>query len=107
MNPPYSQWQKWVAKAAEEAAKGATVVALLPARTDTKAFHAFIWQQPNVEIRFIRGRITFVGAPDPAPFPSMIVVFNPHPQVGAEDPKDCFFLANTFNLYKDSLGIDG
>jgi phage N-6-adenine-methyltransferase len=44
-NPPYSRGQqpKFIAKAAEEARKGATVVMLLPARTDTKAFHAHIW----------------------------------------------------------------
>lgn len=57
------------------------VVALLPARTDTRAFHDYIWQKPNVEIRFLRGRLRF-GSPDdgrpmsPAPFPSMIAVFN-------------------------------
>lgn len=76
MNPPYSNWQKWVAKASVEAAKGATVVALLPARTDTKAFHEYIWKKPSVEIRFVKGRIKFVGAEQGAPFPSMVVIFH-------------------------------
>jgi site-specific DNA-methyltransferase (adenine-specific) len=74
-NPPYSQWQKWVEKAAEEYRRGATIVMLLPARTDTVAFHEYIWNHSNVEIRFVRGRIKFVGAEHGAPFPSMIVVF--------------------------------
>lgn len=82
-NPPYSRGLqgKFIAKAAEESARGALVVMLLPARTDTKAFHRYIWNQyehaphPGVEVRFLKGRIRFVGAPAPAPFPSMVVVF--------------------------------
>jgi site-specific DNA-methyltransferase (adenine-specific) len=79
MNPPYSRGQqsKWIAKAALEATKGITVVALLPARTDTKAFHQYIYNQPNVVIRFLKGRLKFVGAKNSAPFPSMIVIFKP------------------------------
>lgn len=82
-NPPYSRGLqgKFIAKAAAERLCGATTVMLLPARTDTKAFHAFIWDlakhQPRVgvEVRFLKGRLKFVGAPASAPFPSMIVVF--------------------------------
>ena len=42
LNPPYSRGlcAKFIAKAAEERRKGFTTVMLLPARTDTKAFHA-------------------------------------------------------------------
>lgn len=83
VNPPYSRGlqRKFIAKAAEEATKGALVVMLLPARTDTRAFHEHIWDadrhrpRPGVEVRFLRGRLTFVGAKDPAPFPSMVVIF--------------------------------
>jgi phage N-6-adenine-methyltransferase len=76
MNPPYGrEIGKWVEKARREAQSGrATVVCLLPARTDTK------WWQDNViplgEIRFLRGRICFVGAKASAPFPSAIVIFH-------------------------------
>lgn len=83
MNPPYNNWQEWVKKAKNEAVCGATVVALLPARTDTKIFHSCIWDitrnapYPDVELRFIPGRIKFVGAKHGAPFPSMIVIFRP------------------------------
>ena len=75
-NPPYSTKQQdaFVRKCFAESKKpGTTVVALLPARTDTKRFHEYIYQ--HAEIRFIRGRITFFGAENPAPFPSMIVIW--------------------------------
>lgn len=85
-NPPYGrQIGKWVKKAYEESKNGATVVLLIPARTDTKYFHDYILGKS--EVRFIRGRITFVndngdpyrdrkGKPMPAPFPSMVVIYN-------------------------------
>lgn len=46
---------------------------LLPARTDTKRFHDFIYKKS--EIRFIKGRLKFWGAKNSAPFPSMIAIF--------------------------------
>lgn len=79
VNPPYGYDIKhWVRKSSEEALKGATVVMLLPARTDTKYFHNYIYGK--AEIRFIKGRIKFLQNGKelyPAPFPSMIVVFRP------------------------------
>ena len=77
-NPPYDKTMgKWVAKAAEEAGKGTTVVMLLPAKTDTNWFHDFVWQKS--EIRFLKGRIKFELPSGEtafgASFPSMIVVF--------------------------------
>ena len=73
-NPPYSakEQNEWVKKCYEES-KHAEVVMLLPARTDTERFHKYIL--PYAEIRFLKGRLKFVGAKDPAPFPSMIVIF--------------------------------
>lgn len=47
---------------------------LIPARTDTKAFHEFIYGK--AEIRFLKGRLKFGGSKNSAPFPSMIVVFD-------------------------------
>lgn len=73
-NPPYGrQIGKWVERAALSARAGAVVVMLLPARTDTKWFHEYIYGK--AEIRFVRGRLRFGGAANPAPFPSMVVVF--------------------------------
>lgn len=52
---------------------GNLVVMLLPARTDTKWFHDYIYHK--AEIRFIKGRLKFGGCKDAAPFPSMVVIF--------------------------------
>lgn len=52
---------------------GNTVVMLLPARTDTKWFHDYIYGK--AEIRFVRGRLKFGKSKNSAPFPSMIVIF--------------------------------
>ncbi len=86
-NPPYGQeLKKWVRKAYTEAQSGQTIVLLIPARTDTAFFHDYIYGK--AEIRFVRGRLTFTdvdgnpkrdkrGRAMPAPFPSMVVVYNP------------------------------
>jgi len=73
MNPPYGrEIGKWVKKAYESSKTGATVVCLLPARTDT----AWWWDYcMKGEISFIRGRLKFGGSKNSAPFPSAIVVF--------------------------------
>ena len=84
LNPPYSRVRAFVRKAAAEAAwHGCTVVLLLPARTDTRWFHDYVWDQtrhaaqPGVELRFLRGRLKFGGATSGAPFPSLVVIFHP------------------------------
>ena len=75
-NPPYGrQIGKWVEK---EAKSDATVVMLLPARTDTKWFHD--WILPYAEIRFVRGRLKFGGAENSAPFPSVIAIYRRRPK---------------------------
>lgn len=76
MNPPYGRGiSTWIEKAAYSARMGATVVALLPSRTDTWWFHEWVYNK--AETRFLRGRIKFVGAKHSAPFPSMLVIFRP------------------------------
>lgn len=73
-NPPYSKIEKWVEKCYRESLKENTVVVLLiPARTDTKYFHRWIYHRS--EIRFIKGRLRFGKSTENAPFPSMIVIF--------------------------------
>lgn len=86
-NPPYSKkgnQDAWVKKCYTESLKpNTTVVALIPARTDTSRFHDYILGK--AEIRFIRGRLVFEvdgkpligknGKPQPAPFPSMICIW--------------------------------
>ena len=76
-NPPYSAIKEWVAKARREQIKGNLTVMLIPARTDTAFFHNSIYLKDNVEVRFLRGRVTFQGAKGQAPFPSMVVIFRP------------------------------
>ena len=61
INPPYSRKLKesFIKKAFEESKKGKLCVMLLPVSTSTKIFHEIIY--PNAEIRFIKGRIKFLG----------------------------------------------
>lgn len=74
-NPPYGrQMPKWIQKCAAHGKQGVAVM-LIPARTDTKAFHEYIYGKS--EIRFVKGRLKFGGRKNSAPFPSMIVVFRP------------------------------
>ena len=73
MNPPYGrQIYAWVKKAYEESQLGATVVCLLPSRTDTRWWHDYCMKG---EIRFIKGRLKFGSGKNSAPFPSAIVIF--------------------------------
>ena len=87
-NPPYGrEIKKWVKKAYEEAEKGTTIVLLLPARTDTSWFHDYLYGK--AEIRFLRGRLRFTDADGcamhPAPFPSMVAVYNPPGKIQLHD----------------------
>lgn len=73
MNPPYGrEIGAWMEKAYESSLEGATVVCLVPARTDTRWFHDFAMRG---EIRFIKGRLKFGDSKNSAPFPSAVVVF--------------------------------
>ena len=76
LNPPYGRAIKdWVSKALEEfdAGNAKRIVMLLPARTDTRWFWSF-YERPDVEVRFIKGRLKFGGSKNSAPFPSCLVV---------------------------------
>jgi phage N-6-adenine-methyltransferase len=83
LNPPYSKCREFIAKAAEQAQKGCTVVCLVPSRTDTRWWHAHVWDvstnspRPGVEVRFIKGRLKFGGCANCAPFPSVVIIFRP------------------------------
>lgn len=90
MNPPYGRAIKdWVRKAYEASRKGATVVCLIPARTDTAYWHDYVMRAS--EVRFIKRRLNFAcerqdarkesgdSVAHNAPFPSAIVIFRPVP----------------------------
>lgn len=75
MNPPYGRViGHWMKKAHESSLGGATVVCLVPARTDTKWWHELAMKG---EIRFIRGRLKFGNQSNSAPFPLALVIFKP------------------------------
>lgn len=85
MNPPYGKaLPEWMRKAKHESHHNeATVVALVPCRTDTRWFWDYCFDE---EIRLIKGRLRFKrGLYDGkytakdfgAPFPSMLVIFRP------------------------------
>lgn len=73
MNPPYGRGiGKWIQKARSEPA---TVVCLVPARTDTSWWHDYCMKG---EVRFLRGRLEFDDLKrGRCPFPSAIVIFRP------------------------------
>lgn len=87
-NPPYGkEIGKWVQKSLEESRKPNTlVVMLIPARTDTRYFHDFIYGK--AEIRFIRGRLKFGNSKTSAPFPSMVVIFKNKEEKSNESDSD-------------------
>ncbi len=73
MNPPYGrEIAKWMCKALESSLAGATVVCLVPARTDTRWWHDYAMRG---EIRYLRGRLKFGESKNCAPFPSAVVIF--------------------------------
>lgn len=77
MNPPYGRViGAWMRKAFEESERGALVVCLVPARTDTAWWHDYAMKG---HVTFLRGRLLFSPNGDKtrrAPFPSALVVFN-------------------------------
>lgn len=80
VNGPYGRaLSKWTAKILDEA-KASTameMIALTPARTDARWFQNHIAKADA--LCFWKGRMTFKGAPAPAPFPSLLAYFGPHP----------------------------
>lgn len=76
MNPPYGrEIGKWIKKAYESALSGdATVVCLIPARTDSRWFVNYCTRG---EIRFFSTRLSYQGRTiNKAPFPSALVIFH-------------------------------
>lgn len=91
LNPPYSKVAKFIAKAAEQRLRGCTTVAFVVPRTNTRWWHAHVWDvdrhtwRQGVEGRLLPGRYVFTiggepnrdkrGKPVPAPFPSSLIIF--------------------------------
>lgn len=86
-NPPYSQIKKWVRKCYYEGHKpNTTVVLLVPSRTDVWWYQNYVLHR--AEVRFIRGRLRFIGpgAIANAPFPSALVIYR-GPEEKTQKPK--------------------
>lgn len=84
VNPPYGRTQKhWIKKCFDEAATGRAmpVIALIPARPDTIAWHT--WIAGKADVFLLRGRLKFSahGGGEVAPFPSALVVWNASPMI--------------------------
>lgn len=78
-NPPYGRTVtgKFVRHAAEQAFDfDKSSVLLLPARTDVRWFHDYIYEK-SATVKFIQGRLKFGNSESSAPFPSMLVAFGP------------------------------
>lgn len=93
-NPPYSRGKQseFLKRGYNGMLFGVRSVFLIPARTDTKAWHDFVWDQylhrpyDGVEVRLLCGRLKFEkdgqpvldknGRPQSAPFPSALVVYH-------------------------------
>lgn len=76
LNPPYGRdiW-RWTGHAAAQGEHpGTTVLALLPASTDTRWWHRDVFGRARA-IWFLQGRLRFVGAPASAPFASALVLW--------------------------------
>jgi site-specific DNA-methyltransferase (adenine-specific) len=80
LNPPYGRRiGDWMAKAYAESCKGALIVALVPARTDTRWWHASV--SGKALVTFLPGRLKFLRdgkALAPAPFPSALIFYAPN-----------------------------
>lgn len=72
-NPPYGRDISKYIKKCYDLSSNNLVVMLLPARTDTRWFHDYIYNKS--EIRFIKGRLKFSNSKQSAPFPSMVVIY--------------------------------
>lgn len=77
INPPYGKaLPLFVKKAYEESLKGCKIIMLIPSRTDTSYWHKYIFNQPNVRVEFLKGRLKFGNSKNSAPFGSALIYFN-------------------------------
>jgi len=77
VNPPFGSLRHWVEKCQREHEEHlAEIVLLMPARTDTNAWHRHV--STASAICLWKGRMTFVGAEASCPFPVAIVYWGQH-----------------------------
>lgn len=70
VNPPYSDIKAWAEHFTEQASKAKLIVALVPARVDTRWFQEHVAKADLVH--FVKGRLRFGESKNSAPFPSAL-----------------------------------
>lgn len=77
LNPPYgdANLRRWIKKAYDSAQAGATVVCFVPVNASSVWWTEYAPKAS--EIRWVRGRVRFVGAASTAPFASCLLIFRP------------------------------
>jgi len=73
VNPPFDALPEWVKRIVKEADEGGEIVLLAPARVDTQWFAACL--EAGGTAGLWKGRITFLGALNSAPFPVALIYF--------------------------------
>lgn len=107
-NPPYGNKIKDFVKKCYELSNNNIIVMLIPARTDTTYFHKYVYN--NAEIRFIKGRIKFIGnqkGSGSAPFPSMLCIFSKKKQSQQAVKESLLKMKEMLDNIKDFLFAEG
>ena len=89
-NCPYSKTAKFLKKAFFEAIHGNLSVHPIAARPGTIYWHELVADVAS-EIRFVKGRLHFDDAKDPAPFDSAVVIFDPENLQPVGGPKHVYW----------------
>lgn len=75
MNPPYGRGlEQWMQLAWDYSKRGHLVVCLVPASTENEWWWRIV-EASKAEVRFIRGRVNFVGTTSGSTFGSALVIF--------------------------------
>lgn len=74
LNPPFNDCRTWAAKCHEESKKGARIVMLTPASVGSNWFRDHVYHVARV--RFLTGRLKFVGHDKPFPKDCMISIYD-------------------------------
>ena len=72
LNPPYGNIAPWAYKAIQESYRGNTTVMLVPSNRSDQQWWIDLW--PHCEVRWIRGRVKFVGATGSPPFAVCLLI---------------------------------
>lgn len=71
VNPPFDELPRWISRCCLEATCGAEIVALVPARVDTRWWGEALEHGGTAALW--RGRVRFLGAANTAPFPIALI----------------------------------